>query len=89
MTDEAVLTQARLTQRILLTGDKDFGELMFRRQLAAAGVVLVRLAGLSAEAKAEMVAAAARDYGAQFSRAFAVLSPGMVRIRAGGPSGSL
>jgi predicted nuclease of predicted toxin-antitoxin system len=42
MADEAVLRLAYEQQRILLTADKDFGELIFKRALPAVGVVLLR-----------------------------------------------
>ncbi|MCA1626567.1 MAG: DUF5615 family PIN-like protein [Acidobacteria bacterium] len=55
--DDVVLKRANESASLLLTGDKDFGELVFREgRLAAGGVVLIRLAGLSAERKAEIVA---------------------------------
>ena len=42
--DEAVLRESRETNAILLTADKDFGELVFRQGLVHSGVVLIRLA---------------------------------------------
>lgn len=43
-TDDQVLARARAEQRVLLTFDKDFGELVLKRGLAASqGVVLFRL----------------------------------------------
>ena len=63
------------------TSDKDFGELVFRRQQINAGVLLIRLAGLSHQAKAELVAAMVRDHSTEMPGAFSVLSPGMIRIR--------
>lgn len=49
--DEAVLELARVEGRVLLTHDKDFGELAYRRRLPAqCGVVLLRLSGASREA---------------------------------------
>ena len=41
--DDIWLDKARTEQRILVTDDKDFGELVFRRKLPSAGVVLLRL----------------------------------------------
>jgi predicted nuclease of predicted toxin-antitoxin system len=67
---------------LLITGDKDFGEIVFRdNRLSSGGVVLLRLAGLSAEKKAEIVSDAFREYGAQFANHFSVVAPGKVRIR--------
>jgi predicted nuclease of predicted toxin-antitoxin system len=47
ISDEVVLDQARLRAAVLITGDKDFGELVFRMRRASHGVVLVRLPGIS------------------------------------------
>ena len=46
-TDEEVLASADSEGVLLLTADKDFGELVYRRQLAHCGVMLLRQAGLS------------------------------------------
>jgi predicted nuclease of predicted toxin-antitoxin system len=44
--DEVILTHAQAEQRIVVTQDKDFGELAFRSQLpASCGVILFRLSG--------------------------------------------
>ncbi len=43
MSDSAVLKFAATEGRIVLTADKDFGELCFRRLISCAGVVLLRL----------------------------------------------
>lgn len=50
--DGAVLHQANLNRALLLTEDKDFGELGFRQGLLRMGVILIRLSGLSLQAKA-------------------------------------
>ena len=41
--DDEVLRLARAESAVLITGDKDFGALVFARGLSHAGVVLVRL----------------------------------------------
>jgi predicted nuclease of predicted toxin-antitoxin system len=51
ISDDVVLSIANNMGALLLTADKDFGELVFRRQQISAGVLLIRLAGLSQEAK--------------------------------------
>ena len=53
--DESVLHQANLNRALLLTEDKDFGELVFRQGLVHMGVVLIRLSGLSLPAKVTSV----------------------------------
>ena len=44
--DEEVLQRANTSAALLVTADKDFGELVFRQGRLHAGVVLLRLAGL-------------------------------------------
>jgi predicted nuclease of predicted toxin-antitoxin system len=41
--DREVLAIAQQEQRILITNDRDFGELIFRQKLPHAGVILFRL----------------------------------------------
>lgn len=49
--DEAILARAQAEKRIVLTHDKDFGELAFRIGLPAdCGVILMRLAGADPDA---------------------------------------
>jgi predicted nuclease of predicted toxin-antitoxin system len=81
--DDAVLDSANRESAVLLTADKDFGELVFRQQRVTSGVVLFRLAGLSPERKAALVASAIRQRGRQLEGAFTVITPGMVRLRRG------
>ena len=81
ISDETVLQRANERKTILLTADKDFGELAFRRKLIHHGVVLIRLSGLSNQTKGELVVEALQVRGEEFVNAFAVISPGMIRIR--------
>ena len=82
ITDDQVLEKANEEQALLMTIDKDFGELIFRLGRLHNGVVLVRLGGLSAEMKAEIVGVAVSRYGASLDQSFSVISPGRIRIRA-------
>ena len=66
---------------MLLTSDKDFGELVHRLGKVNDGVVLIRLSGLSADSKARLVVEAMSTRSGELVRAFSVLSPGMLRIR--------
>ena len=48
--DPVILTRAQAEDRLILTFDKDFGELAFRVRLpAASGIILCRLHGLPPE----------------------------------------
>jgi len=62
ITDNEVLDQANAGGALLITADKDFGELVFKLRQVHAGVVLLRLAGLSSATKARIVSAAVKDH---------------------------
>jgi len=79
--DHDVLNLANREEAILLTADKDFGELVFRQGKVAPGIILVRLAGLSPVIKAEIVAAAIGGHAGELFRSFTVIMPDNVRIR--------
>ena len=79
--DEDILSHAQNTHTLLLTCDKDFGELVHRNRMVTAGVLLIRLAGLSASKKSQLVIDAIRDHGSEMLGKFAVIAPGQLRIR--------
>ena len=79
--DDAVLLKSRELSALLVTADKDFGELLFRQHKLHSGVMLIRLAGLKPEWKAELVAAALEKHGDALSLGFAVLSRRALRLR--------
>ena len=81
ITDDEVLDRANADESPLVTGDKDFGELVFRLHRATYGVILIRLPGLSSPLKAAIVSDAIRLHRDDMLHAFTVISPGMVRIR--------
>ena len=84
MPDDAVLNRANQEAALLLTADKDFGEMVFRQRLHMHGVVLIRLAGLTPVRKAEVVALAVREHLMELPRSFAVIMPGILRVRRAG-----
>ena len=84
--DDAVLGRANDNQALLLTADRDFGELVFRLGRIHSGVVLIRLAGLSPEARRNTVSRMIAEKGDEMSSAFSVISPGRVRIRRQAPT---
>ncbi len=83
ISDNAVFDRANEKLALLVTEDKDFGEIVFRDgRLSSDGVVLLRLAGLSAEKKAEIVCNAFQKHEGEFANHFSVVSTGSIRIRA-------
>jgi predicted nuclease of predicted toxin-antitoxin system len=79
--DDAVLARAQSEQRLVLTHDKDFGELAFRYGLSAeCGVLLIRLSGGGRQADLDQVLKVieSRD---DWTGHFSVASRGRVRMR--------
>ncbi len=81
MPDDAVLEKANHLGAILITADKDFGELVYQQKRAHNGILLIRLAGLPPQTKAETVHAALTQYGHEMVGNFSVIQPGLIRIR--------
>ncbi len=79
--DDAVLVKSRELHAVLVTADKDFGELIFRQRLLHSGVMLIRLAGRTAESKAALVATVVEQHADELHRGFAVLSKRALRLR--------
>jgi len=79
--DRSVLTRAQADGRLVLTCDKDFGELAVRLGLPAdSGVVLLRLGGRNPEADNARAIAALTSRG-DWAGHFAVVTDDRVRIR--------
>jgi predicted nuclease of predicted toxin-antitoxin system len=78
--DIEVLKIATNEQRTLITNDKDFGELIFRRQLPHAGVILFRLADEELSIKQDWLVWLLSHYSDQLNQ-FIVISDRGIRIR--------
>ncbi len=77
----AVLAFANQQQALLITADKDFGELIFRERQTAVGVVLLRFPpAMSPDQKAEVVARFVTEYGEQLLGKISVLTQQDFRI---------
>jgi predicted nuclease of predicted toxin-antitoxin system len=81
ISDDEVTRRANEESALLLTADKDFGELVFRQKRVTHGVVLIRLSGLSGAIKAAAVAAAIDDHANELAGNFTVITPWGVRVR--------
>ena len=79
--DEDILARARAENRILITFDKDFGELAFRSKLpASSGIILFRISARSSSyiARVAVAAVASRS---DWSGHFAVVEENRIRMR--------
>ena len=79
-TDEQVLERALNEKRVLITEDRDFGELVYARGRPSAGVILVRFNSSARRAKPATVVDAVAKLGSRLQNAFTVVEPGRVRI---------
>ncbi len=81
ISDDEVLDRANRESAVLLTSDKDFGELVFRQGRLHSGVVLIRLEGVLAPRKSAIVTHAFLKHGHRMAGNFSVVSAKSVRIR--------
>ncbi len=80
--DDDILLEIALDEnRVLITRDKDFGELVFRLNKAHAGVILIRLEGNTTQERADIVCKLVKQYQEQLPNAFSVIQKGIIRIR--------
>lgn len=66
---------------ILITSDKDFGELVFRQNKCFSGIIFLRLEGLSKTKKIEIIDLFLRKYNGIIENSFVVITPNQIRIR--------
>lgn len=79
--DEYVLELANKLNALLITTDKDFGELIFRMQKSSCGVILIRLSGLTSSRKTEIVLKAINNFLNDLKNSFTVITSVGIRIR--------
>lgn len=77
--DREVLAIAHREQRILLTFDRDFGELAVREQLPHAGIIYLRVRPTTVAVKLARLTEVLTTYAAQLDR-FLVITEDNVRI---------
>jgi predicted nuclease of predicted toxin-antitoxin system len=80
MPDREVLAVAIAEGRILVTNDRDFGELVFRRQLPHSGVILLRLSSTALHDAERRLARVIADHEPDLGE-FLVVSDRGLRIR--------
>ncbi len=79
--DHDILKRGVTEQRVLLTFDKDFGDLAFQEGLpATCGIVLFRLQATSSAGLATLVVTALQSR-TDWASHFSVVEPGRIRVR--------
>jgi predicted nuclease of predicted toxin-antitoxin system len=78
-TDEQILERALNEKRVLITEDRDFGELVYARGQSSAGVILVRFDSRARHAKPATLVEAVAKVGPRVRAAFTVIEAGRVR----------
>lgn len=78
--DNDVLKIANKENRVLLTSDKDFGELVFRLKLISSGIILFRIPELSNKEKATLAVKCIKEFEAEMQGAFSVVTQNKIRI---------
>jgi predicted nuclease of predicted toxin-antitoxin system len=79
--DETVLQTAAAQQRILLTEDKDFGELVVRLKLPAYGIILLRMNPADSATKLAQLRRLFVRHAHRLPGTFVVLSENKARFR--------
>ena len=81
MPDAEILAIAANEGRLVVTMDKDFGELVYHSGKAHAGVLLLRMEDAGGEAKREVLAFIVTHHSKDIWGKFAVYQRGRLRIR--------
>jgi predicted nuclease of predicted toxin-antitoxin system len=78
--DESIIKKANLENYILITNDKDFGELVFRMKKPHKGVILLRLEDERSENKIAVLRRLLESYSDKLTSNFIVVTEKAVRI---------
>src|SRR3990172_10868229 len=78
--DEIVIDRAVREQRILVTEDKDFGQLVYADKRSSAGVLFVRFPANARRSLARTVVELVRRKGEKMAGDFVVVQPGRTRV---------
>ena len=79
ISDEKVLSVANENEALLITEDKDFGELVFRLRLPHRGILLIRI--IEAQDKIDSVVRTIVKYYAELLEKFSVINENKLRIK--------
>ncbi len=81
MPDEEIISLAALEARMVVTMDKDFGELVYHSLMDHRGVLLLRLEDASGDEKLHVIAKIIENFSDQIKNCFCVFKNNKFRIR--------
>ncbi len=81
MRDEEIINIAALENRMVVTMDKDFGELVYHSFMKHCGVLLLRLEDATGAEKLKVVKHIMENYSSQMENCFCVFQNDKFRIR--------
>ena len=79
--DQEIIKIAAMEDRMIITMDKDFGELVYHSALDHCGVILLRLEDASGIEKLEVMKEIISKYSEQIKNHFCVYQKGKFRVR--------
>ncbi len=79
--DDELLNLANKENRILITNDTDFGELIFLQNRVTTGIVLLRIKGQDVKKKLRSLSKLIRLYSDKIENHFVVITERRIRIR--------
>jgi predicted nuclease of predicted toxin-antitoxin system len=80
-TDDQILERANSEERILVTEDKDFGELIYRLKRPVLGIILLRFDVINRALKASRLQSLLSTRSNQLHGAFVVIDKEKIRLR--------
>lgn len=79
--DAVILELANTQDRILITRDKDFGELVYRMKMIHSGIILARLEELKSSSRSQILFDFITSHQDELVGSFIVIQTGTARIR--------
>lgn len=79
--DDELLKLANKENRIIITNDTDFGEIVFLQKKVSAGIILIRVKGQKVNKKLHALKKLIKFYSDKIEYCFVVISDKRIRIR--------
>ena len=80
MPDEDLLHLANIENRIIITNDKDFGELIYLQKKISTGIILFRVKGQKAEEKVSLIKYLLENFGEKILNHYIVITEEKIRV---------